>query len=264
MPTLQRTRRRLRPRPRRRREPVHPRVDDRDVPRPSTRSTPPRGPRALLTSATGKIWSNGLDLDWLTANLDQAGPYVDQVQGLFARYLELTVPTVAVLQGHTFAAGALLALANDVRIMRADRGFFCLPEVDISIPFAPGMSALIQSKLSPDTAQEAMLTGRRYGGTRGPGGRHRVRRPPRGRAGPRGHRMGHGRSPARRGRPCGPSAPPCTATSSTSSARAPCSNCPPDRTSPEGVGAAPGHPAAVHMTCACRWMTMRVQEPSGA
>ena len=122
------------------------------------------GPRALLTIGTGKFWSNGLDLDWLTANLDQAGPYVDQVQGLFARYLELTVPTVAVLQGHTYAAGALLALANDVRVMRADRGFFCLPEVDISIPFAPGMSALIQSKLSPDTAQEAMLTGRRYGG----------------------------------------------------------------------------------------------------
>jgi len=122
------------------------------------------GSRALLTVAQGKFWSNGLDLDWLTAHVDQAGPYVDQVQGLFARYLELSVPTAAVLQGHTFAAGALLALANDVRFMRADRGFFCLPEVDISIPFAPGMSALIQCKLSPDTAQEAMLTGRRYGG----------------------------------------------------------------------------------------------------
>ena len=122
------------------------------------------GARSLLTVASGKFWSNGLDLDWLTANVDQAGPYGDQVQGLFARYLELTVPAVAVLQGHTFAAGALLALANDIRLMRSDRGFFCLPEVDISIPFAPGMSALIQSKLSPDTAQEAMLTGRRYGG----------------------------------------------------------------------------------------------------
>ena len=123
------------------------------------------GPRALLTVARGKFWSNGLDLDWLSAHLDEGGPYIDQVQALFARYLEMRVPTVAVLQGHTFAAGALLALANDRRLMRADRGFFCLPEVDISIPFAPGMSALIQSKLTPDTAQEAMLTGRRYGGT---------------------------------------------------------------------------------------------------
>ena len=148
------------------------------------------GPRALLTVATGKFWSNGLDLDWLTSHLDEAGAYVDQVQGLLARYLETSVPTVAVLQGHTFAAGALLALAHDVRLMRADRGFFCLPEVDISIPFSPGMSALIQSKLTPDTAQEAMLTGRRYGGARRPGRRDRVRRPAGGGPPPRCHRVG--------------------------------------------------------------------------
>jgi len=123
------------------------------------------GPRALLTVATGKFWSNGLDLDWLTANVDQAGAYVEQVHGLFVRMLSTKVPSVAVLQGHTFAAGALLALAHDVRIMRSDRGFFCLPEVDISIPFSPGMSSMIQARLTPNTAHEAMCTGRRYGGT---------------------------------------------------------------------------------------------------
>jgi len=123
------------------------------------------GPRALLTVATGKIWSNGLDLDWLVANLELAGEYTGQVQDLFARTLSTQYPTMAVLQGHTFAAGALLALAHDVRIMRADRGYFCLPEVDISIPFSPGMSALVQGRLSHATAHEAMTTGRRYGGT---------------------------------------------------------------------------------------------------
>ena len=123
------------------------------------------GPRALLTVASGKIWSNGLDLDWLTANLDKAGAYVGQVHGLFVRTLSTRVPTIAVLQGHTFAAGALLALCHDVRIMRADRGFFCLPEVDISIPFSPGMSTLVQSRLTPNAAHEAMCTGRRFGGT---------------------------------------------------------------------------------------------------
>jgi enoyl-CoA hydratase/carnithine racemase len=39
-----------------------------------------------------------------------------------------------------------------------------LPEVDIMIPFTPGMDALIRSKLSPSTALDAMTTGRRYGG----------------------------------------------------------------------------------------------------
>lgn len=122
------------------------------------------GPRALVTTATGKFFSNGLDLDWLLANPDQASDYIDHVQALFARFLTGTVPTVAALQGHTFAAGALLALAHDVRLMRADRGFFCLPEVDIHIPFSPGMSALVQAKLTPDAAIIAMLQGRRFDG----------------------------------------------------------------------------------------------------
>jgi enoyl-CoA hydratase/carnithine racemase len=74
------------------------------------------------------------------------------------------VPAVAAVQGHAFAAGAMLALAHDWRVMRADRGYFCLPEVDIMIPFTPGMDALIRSKVSPSTAVDAMTTGRRYGG----------------------------------------------------------------------------------------------------
>ena len=122
------------------------------------------GPRALVTTATGKFWSNGLDLEWMGAHPEQAGPFVDDVHALFARVLSLPVPAVAAGQGHVFAAGAMLALAHDARVMRADRGFFCLPEVDISIPFTPGMGAMIQARLAPQTAHEAMTTGRRYGG----------------------------------------------------------------------------------------------------
>ena len=122
------------------------------------------GPRALVTVATGKFWSNGLDLDWLGAHPDQSAAYVNSVHALFARVLSLPVPGVAACQGHVFAAGAMLALAHDSRVMRADRGFFCLPEVDIAIPFTAGMAALIQARLSPASAHEAMTTGRRYGG----------------------------------------------------------------------------------------------------
>lgn len=122
------------------------------------------GPRALVTAATGKFFSNGLDLDWLFANADQHQDYVISVHGLLARMLSLPVVTVAALQGHTFAAGAMLSLAHDFRVMRADRGYWCLPEADINIPFTPGMSALIQARLTPQTAHEAMTTARRYGG----------------------------------------------------------------------------------------------------
>jgi enoyl-CoA hydratase/carnithine racemase len=122
------------------------------------------GPKALVTTATGKFFSNGLDLDWLFAHADQAGEYVAGVQELLARTLSLPMVTVAALQGHTFAAGAMFSLAHDFRVMRGDRGFWCLPEAEINIPFSVGMSALIQSRLTPQTAHEAMVTARRYGG----------------------------------------------------------------------------------------------------
>ena len=122
-------------------------------------------PAPLVTTASGRFYSNGLDLDWLGEHGDALQTYVASVQSLLARVLAFPTPTVAALPGHTFAAGAMLAIAHDFRVMRADRGFFCYPEVDINIPFTPGMAALIQSKLTPATAHEAMTTGRRYGGT---------------------------------------------------------------------------------------------------
>jgi Delta3-Delta2-enoyl-CoA isomerase len=121
-------------------------------------------PRALVTTASGKIWSNGLDLEWMAANGGEVEAFVARLHRLLARVLAAGVPSVAAIQGHAFAAGAMLALAHDQRVMRADRGFFCLPEVDIRIPFTPGMGALIAARLAPATAHEAMTTGRRYGG----------------------------------------------------------------------------------------------------
>ncbi len=121
-------------------------------------------PIAVVTTATGKFWSTGLDLDWLGAHSDEAPAFLDDVQRVLARVLLLPTATVAALQGHSFAAGAMLALAHDVRVMRADRGFFCLPEVDLPLPFTPGMAALIQAKLDRAPAHAAMTTGRRFGG----------------------------------------------------------------------------------------------------
>ncbi|MCB1252216.1 MAG: enoyl-CoA hydratase/isomerase family protein, partial [Austwickia sp.] len=104
-------------------------------------------PGALVTTATGKFFSNGLDLDWVQAHPDQFFPYVKRVEEFLSRVLTLPVPTVCAINGHAFGGGALIAFSHDYRIMRGDRGFFCLPEADIRIPFSVGMSALVQSKL---------------------------------------------------------------------------------------------------------------------
>jgi Delta3-Delta2-enoyl-CoA isomerase len=122
------------------------------------------GPRALVTAATGKFYSNGLDLDWLFAHGDKQRDYIISVHELLARMLSLPLVTVAALQGHTFAAGAMWSLAHDLRVMRADRGYWCLPEADLNMPFTPGMAALIAARLTPQTTHRAMVTAYRFGG----------------------------------------------------------------------------------------------------
>lgn len=122
------------------------------------------GPKAVVTTGVGKFYSNGLDLAFMTENPDEAEANLREVHALFARVLTFPAPMVAALQGHAFAAGAMLALAHDLSIMRSDRGYFCLPEVDLGIPFTPGMNALIRARLPIATAHEAMTTARRYGG----------------------------------------------------------------------------------------------------
>ncbi|MFP8878215.1 MAG: enoyl-CoA hydratase/isomerase family protein [Myxococcota bacterium] len=124
-----------------------------------------QGPRALVTTGTRKFYSNGLDLDWMTGDgKDGAESFLDSVHALFARVLCFPAITVAAINGHAFAGGGMLALAHDFRVMREDRGYFCLPEIDLGMPLTEGMTALIQSKLPVPTRHEAIVTGRRYGG----------------------------------------------------------------------------------------------------
>ena len=123
------------------------------------------GPAALVLTGEGKFFSNGLDLVWMRGqDPREIGPFVASFQALLARVLAFPLPSVAALNGHAFAGGAMFALACDFRVMRADRGFFCIPEIDLGLPLAPGMASLIQSKLSKLAAHEAIVTGRRYGG----------------------------------------------------------------------------------------------------
>jgi enoyl-CoA hydratase/carnithine racemase len=123
------------------------------------------GPRALVTTGGGKFYSNGLDLDWaLREKKDAFGDYILSVLAVLGRVLTLPCVTVAACNGHAFGAGAQLLAAHDYRLMRADRGFFCMPEVDMRARLHPGMTALLAARLPGQTVHEVLATGRRYGG----------------------------------------------------------------------------------------------------
>jgi enoyl-CoA hydratase/carnithine racemase len=84
------------------------------------------------------------------------------VLAIMARVLTSGYATSAALNGHAFGAGAQIALAHDQRVMREDRGYFCMPEVDMKAPLHPGMTALIMARLPHQSAHEVIVTGTRY------------------------------------------------------------------------------------------------------
>lgn len=124
------------------------------------------GPRALVTTGAGKFFSNGLDLDWLMSpdrTAADTGTFMPELFRLFGRILFNAAPTAAAINGHAFAGGAMLACAHDYRVMREDRGFFCIPEVDLGMPLAPEMTATLQARVPAGTLHQAVVTGKRWG-----------------------------------------------------------------------------------------------------
>jgi len=121
-------------------------------------------PAALVTTGSGKFYSNGLDLEWMLGEASEAerATYIPEVLGLMARVLTFPAVTVAAINGHAFGAGAQLSLAHDYRVMRDDRGYWCMPEIDMGAPLHPGMTAIIQARVSHQTAHEIIVTGTRY------------------------------------------------------------------------------------------------------
>ena len=123
------------------------------------------GGAALVTTGEGKFYSNGLDLEWMAgAGQVASEQLLNDVHRLLARMLTFPMVTVAAINGHAFAGGLMLALTHDRRVMRSERGYLCLPEVDLKMrrPLSPGMNALLQARVPAPALAEALITGRRY------------------------------------------------------------------------------------------------------
>lgn len=120
----------------------------------------------VVNAAHEKIFSNGVDLDWMMMNVEKNDKaiirrFIETMMTLFKRILISPMTTIAAITGHAFAGGAIMTCYFDFRFMRSDRGFMCFPEIDLGIPFFPGMMAATKKAIPRYKLEEMVLTGKR-------------------------------------------------------------------------------------------------------
>jgi len=123
------------------------------------------GETGLVIIGEDKTFSTGFNLEYVAkATADEKQLLMHKAVELLKRLLVFPLPMVAAINGHAFGMGAMVALACDYRYMRADRGYFCLPEIDLKVTLPAGMLSLMKLKLAPPVLRDLLLTGRRVGG----------------------------------------------------------------------------------------------------
>ncbi|PIE70092.1 MAG: enoyl-CoA hydratase [Deltaproteobacteria bacterium] len=120
----------------------------------------------IITSTDPKNWSQGIDLEFLmgcfnAGDMQTIKDFMFSMNEVFKKLLLFPMPVIAAINGHAFGNGAILSCACDFRMMRSDRGYFCFPEVDLGIPFLPGMIAFVKKAIPYYRFNELKLTGRR-------------------------------------------------------------------------------------------------------
>jgi Delta3-Delta2-enoyl-CoA isomerase len=122
------------------------------------------GPVSLVLTGTGKFFSNGLDLERFGDQRDEFIATLHLLEQTIGRLLVFPAYSVAAINGHAFAAGALISCAFDFRVMREDRGYWCMNEAEIGLALDERLWSILVNRLPRATAIVAATTARRFSG----------------------------------------------------------------------------------------------------
>ena len=116
------------------------------------------GPLGIVLTGQGKFFSNGLDLERFGSNPSEFAATLAELNRTIGRLLVYPAYSVAALNGHTFAAGALISCAFDYRVMRSDRGYWCMNEAEIGLALDQRLWSILEHRLPRPTAIAAATT----------------------------------------------------------------------------------------------------------
>lgn len=74
------------------------------------------------------------------------------------------MPTIALLNGHAFAGGFMLAMYHDYRIQNPSKGFLCINELEFGVPLQAPMMHVFREKLTPSVCRDVVLEAKRFPG----------------------------------------------------------------------------------------------------
>lgn len=122
------------------------------------------GPLSIVLTGSGKFFCNGLDLERFGDRRDEFIDTLHRLEQTIGRLLVFPAYTVAALNGHAFAGGALVSCAFDYRVMREDRGYWCMNEAEIGLALDERLWSILANRLPRATAIVAATTARRFSG----------------------------------------------------------------------------------------------------
>lgn len=122
--------------------------------------------RAMVLTGSDQMFSAGIDLPALLA----AGPeytfeLIGALNGLLARLIDLSIPSVAAINGHAIAGGFVVASACDVRLMATGKGRLGLTELLVGVPFPPVALEIVRVAVGDRCARRMVLHGELFSAT---------------------------------------------------------------------------------------------------
>lgn len=122
-----------------------------------------RSGRPLVLTGNDRFFSAGLDLAGLPPNREEMGGFVDAFDELVRRLFLFPCPTVAAVNGHAVAGGAILAAACDVRIGAAGSYRIGVSEVQLGVVFPATAFEVLRAAIPATRTAEVLLRGRLTG-----------------------------------------------------------------------------------------------------